>query len=114
MGTFKIRRTGTPALEIIGMKLASIALAIVVLSLASCDFNGRENTGNVVYPINDGTPLTTPPGSSPATCQCTSDLYSCSDFLTHDEAQACYDYCRGQGKGDVHHLDSNNDGVACE
>jgi len=114
METSKIRRTGIPALEFPGMKLTAIALAVLALSLASCDFNGREDTGRAVYPIDDGTPLTTPPTSSPSTCQCTSDLYDCGDFSTHDEAQACFDYCRGQGKGDVHHLDEDKNGLACE
>ncbi|HUW43711.1 MAG TPA: excalibur calcium-binding domain-containing protein [Bacillota bacterium] len=45
---------------------------------------------------------------------CSSDLYNCGDFDTQAEAQEVYDYCIGQGAGDVHRLDSDSDGVVCE
>jgi len=51
--------------------------------------------------------------SNPA-CSCSSNQYNCSDFGTHAKAQACYNYCASVGKGDVHQLDRDNDGVACE
>ena len=47
-------------------------------------------------------------------CSCSGNIYNCSDFSTHSQAQACYDYCKDQGHGDVHRLDSDNDGSACE
>lgn len=37
-----------------------------------------------------------------------------SDFATQAEAQACYAYCLDQGAGDIHLLDADADGVACE
>ncbi|OGY88517.1 MAG: hypothetical protein A2458_00170 [Candidatus Kerfeldbacteria bacterium RIFOXYC2_FULL_38_9] len=46
--------------------------------------------------------------------ECSSDTYNCSNFSTHDEAQIVYDYCVAQGHGDVHRLDGDNNGVACE
>jgi hypothetical protein len=39
-------------------------------------------------------------------------MLNCSDFVT--QAQACFDYCVAQGAGDVHELDMDDDGVACE
>ncbi|MGE3487903.1 MAG: excalibur calcium-binding domain-containing protein [Nitrospira sp.] len=45
---------------------------------------------------------------------CDHDAYNCSDFNTQGEAQAVYDYCAVLGFGDIHKLDSNNDGEACE
>lgn len=45
---------------------------------------------------------------------CSSDFYNCSDFSTQREAQAAYDYCAVRGFGDVHGLDQDDDGVACE
>ncbi|GAG83978.1 unnamed protein product, partial [marine sediment metagenome] len=42
------------------------------------------------------------------------NLYNCSDFSTQAAAQACYDYCISQGAGDIHDLDRDNDGIACE
>jgi len=45
-------------------------------------------------------------------CSCTEDL-DCPDFDTHAEAQACFDYCGGV-ENDVHRLDRDKDGLACE
>jgi len=53
----------------------------------------------------------TPPS---AVCECLRNIYNCADFGTHAEAQACYDHCKSLGYGDVHLLDGDNDGVACE
>lgn len=47
-------------------------------------------------------------------CLCDSDRYNCSDFATHAAAQACFDYCVSLGKGDIHRLDRDGNGVACE
>ena len=45
---------------------------------------------------------------------CSGNLYNCSDFSTQAEAQMCYDHCQALGRGDVHWLDDDCDGVACE
>jgi hypothetical protein len=55
---------------------------------------------------------TSPPPA--AVCDCSGDSYNCSSFSTHRQAQACYNYCISQGRGDIHRLDGDNDGVACE
>jgi len=47
-------------------------------------------------------------------CSCNSDTYNCSDFSNQSSAQACFNTCVAEGKGDIHRLDQNNDGVACE
>ncbi len=49
-----------------------------------------------------------------AACDCSANLYNCSDFSTHQQAQACYEYCLSLGVGDVHSLDADADGNACE
>ena len=59
-------------------------------------------------------PLTQTPSGEAAVCDCSGDLYDCSDFSTHAEAQACYEYCESLGRGDIHCLDRDNDGIACE
>lgn len=51
---------------------------------------------------------------TPVTCECSFDAYNCSDFGSHAHAQGCFDYCIGQGAGDIHGLDADNDGLACE
>lgn len=56
-----------------------------------------------------------PPQQEGEVCDCSEDTYSCQvDFATRNEAQACLDYCRALGFGDVHRLDRDNDGIACE
>jgi len=51
---------------------------------------------------------------SPGVCRCTSDSYNCPDFSGHDSAQGCYNHCISLGRGDVHKLDRDGDGAACE
>jgi micrococcal nuclease len=53
-------------------------------------------------------------GLEPVACDCSGDIYSCLDFETQVEAQLCYSYCVTQGVGDIHGLDGNGDGWACE
>lgn len=71
--------------------------------------------------LSTPTPTATTVASTPtatATLQllyiCDHDAYSCSDFATQAEAQTVYDYCVARGFGDIHRLDNNNDGEACE
>ncbi len=47
-------------------------------------------------------------------CSCERDLYNCSDFSTQAEAQACFDFCMDQVGRDVHRLDQDGNGIACE
>lgn len=63
-------------------------------------------------PINQSP--TSPPAGQTAVCSCGSDSYNCSDFGSWSSAQACYSYCISQGAGDIHRLDGNNDGSACD
>lgn len=49
-----------------------------------------------------------------AVCSCSGDNLNCSDFGSHSSAQACFNYCVAQGRGDIHGLDRDNNGSACE
>ena len=61
------------------------------------------------------TPLPTATNTpQPGVCLCTGNLYNCSDFSSEAAAQACYNHCVSVGAGDIHRLDDNNNGVACE
>jgi len=44
---------------------------------------------------------------------CDTNAYNCSDFSNHDVIQGIYEHCGGP-KTDIHHLDDDDDGVACE
>ena len=62
------------------------------------------------------TPTSTPKQqSSPSTegIICSYNAYNCSDFSTHAEAQRVFEYCGGVSN-DVHRLDGDKDGLACE
>jgi micrococcal nuclease len=60
-------------------------------------------------------PTEPPPTLAPdEICGCSGNLYQCSDFSTHNEAQACHDYCFTVVGFDIHGLDGNDDGQACE
>jgi hypothetical protein len=47
------------------------------------------------------------------TYECRRNAYDCSDFRTPIEAQAAYHACGGR-RSDVHGLDEDRDGLACE
>lgn len=44
---------------------------------------------------------------------CSSDTYNCGDFATQSEAQNVFDVCGGVSN-DIHRLDADGDGIACE
>lgn len=60
-------------------------------------------------------PPAAPPASAagPGDYSCSSNLYNCTDFATHAKAQSVYESC-GWAGNDVHWLDSDKDGIACE
>lgn len=58
----------------------------------------------VVYPTAEG----------PSGCSCSGDIYNCGDFLGHNTAQECFNKCVSLGFGDIHRLDRDKDGIACE
>jgi hypothetical protein len=56
------------------------------------------------------------PSSAPAPSSqysCSSNTYNCGDFATHAEAQSAYEACGGPAS-DIHRLDGDRDGIACE
>jgi len=71
-------------------------------------------TPTVALATPTNTPIPTPTQPPQAVCICSSDTYNCGDFATHARAQACFDYCRASGQGDIHRLDRDNDGLVCE
>ena len=47
-------------------------------------------------------------------CSCRSDRYNCDDFETRRKARELYNCCMRKVGYDVHQLDRDSDGVACE
>jgi hypothetical protein len=70
--------------------------------------NARKETKKEnLYPIN------TTDNLNINKYNCSSNIYSCPNFKTHKEAQEVFEYCGGV-KNDIHQLDLDKDGIACE
>ena len=54
------------------------------------------------------------PGAQGGFCSCSVDTLNCQNFSNREEAQACFDQCLLATGFDVHDLDRDSDGVACE
>ena len=54
-----------------------------------------------------------PPPEAQA-CDCSDDALNCEDFACQQAAQACFEYCMQTVGHDVHDLDQDEDGIACE
>ena len=52
--------------------------------------------------------------TSGSNCNCSGNIYNCSDFKTQKEAQGCFDHCKKVKGRDVHKLDRDGDGRVCE
>lgn len=59
-------------------------------------------------------PAPSPQPSTSSNCSCSGNTKNCGDFSTHNAAQACYEYCLEQVGTDIHRLDRDDDGSACE
>lgn len=76
------------------------------------DIEGNVYSLPVTEDSQSSQPYTQQPSSY--SCNCSGNQYNCSSFSIWIEAQACYEYCISLGRGDIHWLDDDNDGVACE
>lgn len=47
-------------------------------------------------------------------CDCSANNYNCTDFKTQEQAQVLYECCMLKTDTDIHRLDSDKDGEACE
>ncbi len=75
--------------------------------------DNRDATDTYSRSIYVRPPVPTPMPPAPP-CNCSGPDLDCADFSSHSSAQACYDYCKQRGYGDVFQLDSDSDGIACE
>ncbi len=71
-------------------------------------------TATLVPYVAPTQPALQPVAPSGGSCSCNGDSLNCGDFGSHSSAQSCFDYCISVGAGDIHKLDGNNDGNACE
>jgi hypothetical protein len=85
------------------MKVGGIIIAAIALSLVSVP----------VFAVKKIIPF--PTTKKLTTYSCAKDLYNCPNFKTQKQAQAVMKYCNGKNKKkDIHRLDADRDGKACE
>ncbi|MFC2108412.1 hypothetical protein ACFLS5_03020 [Candidatus Bipolaricaulota bacterium] len=84
--------------------LGNVDMLVVDLYSRFSDGSGRSNYHAIGY-------LAKAPSD---TCDCTGPDLNCDDFDPPAAAQACYEYCKWMGYGDVFILDGDNDGIVCE
>lgn len=70
------------------------------------------DTEQTVEPVE--TPVEEPVDTNFTSSQCSANTYNCSDFSSQAEAQALFDYCMAEVGIDIHKLDQDNNGDACE
>ena len=75
--------------------------------------NSQSKTRQIENQTNQTSPLQEDLPSSDKQIECSSNVYDCKDFATQAEAQIVFEYCGGSAN-DIHHLDGDGDGVACE
>ena len=57
---------------------------------------------------------TSDPIGLPFDAPCEEDILNCGDFITQEDSQLVYDFCIDEVGRDVHGLDNDGNGVACE
>ena len=72
-------------------------------------------TPTPVAPITKPVPKPVVPAPKPEpSCSCPVSDLDCGDFDSGPDAQAVYECCLKQGRGDYHRLDRDKDGTACD
>ncbi len=91
--------------------IAFVLLAALGLEVSNTDFDlGKAvETGS----LSESKIKRTEEGNLILGTMCDRASYNCSDFKTQKEAQEVFDKC-GSGGKDVHGLDRDGDGMACE
>jgi len=86
----------------------------VILTTPTTAPSTVQTTKATTVPTTRAPTPTPTASSSTGVWDCSHDAYNCGDFSCQVDAQACYEYCMQQGKGDIHRLDADSDGIACE
>ncbi|MFH1638095.1 MAG: excalibur calcium-binding domain-containing protein [Candidatus Woesearchaeota archaeon] len=82
--------------------IALIFVGYIIITALTPDY-----TGYYQYELSDDNEYETPKS------YCSSNIYNCEDFNTQTEAQTIFEFCGGLNN-DIHYLDGDDDGIACE
>ena len=103
--------SATPSATTTGTATATVTLRPTSTATRTATVTATRTPTPTKTPKPTATATRQPPGNCST---CAADVYNCSDFATQEEAQGCFDYCWELTGRDVHGLDSDNDGEACE
>lgn len=101
--------TATPTLE--PTATATLEPTATSTTIPTATATPSPTATNTTVPTATATSTPQPPGGCST---CSANVYNCSDFGSQAAAQACHDYCMQRVGYDVHELDSDGDGEACE
>ncbi|GAB4450070.1 MAG: hypothetical protein Kow0031_32550 [Anaerolineae bacterium] len=96
------------------VKFSPVALLFVIIA------GGVMLAGSFLVAPAQATELRPPAGERPlllaqgSTCSCSANTFDCRSFVSREEAQFCFDQCLSLAGYDVHDLDIDGDGQACE
>lgn len=97
---------GASVVNVLGT-LSNVDVALTVPAAPESNpVTSNSNSDN-----SNNTPL--PTNEPAAVCNCSGDSLNCGNFGSQSSAQACFNYCYPIA-GDIHRLDRDNDGIACE
>lgn len=101
-----------------------MALFVDQVSILACDSVASSSPSNRTdlptaakpAPLSFPTSVSGPTVNRVATadCECSTNRYDCDDFRSWSVAQACMNRCKAAVGFDIHELDRDNDGLACE
>lgn len=128
-GAFVVNINGTPAavnglamaasqkVWVNGYKSGQSTIVFADSTNVIAELNENNNVFNGILQMPTAPapcPTVTPIPTQPPNITCSHNTYNCPDFSTQAEAQYVFDYCYQQVGYDVHRLDADNDGIACE
>jgi len=99
------RAASSPTSNVTATSLPTLTLAAIIPATEII-----EPTATVIFIL----PTQAPSSGGGAVCSCSGDSLNCGDFSSQSSAQACMNYCVQQGAGDIHNLDGDANGLACE
>lgn len=92
------------------LNITSTFLPTLTLPATLTPSQTNEPTATVLFIF----PTAPASGGGGGVCPCSGDTLNCKDFSSQASAQACMNSCIAQGAGDIHNLDGDANGKACE
>lgn len=105
-----------PAQDVVVTPSVFVHLPFIVQPIGSPPPMPTPGATTIILPTPGGTAV--PPTETTVPFEvcpiCDYNAYNCDAFAIQIEAQACHDHCFSLVGYDVHRLDADNDGIACE